>query len=107
MHQSRYGKSPHYEVLIAGGGFGGAYCGKYLGIHFGADASKRAALIADQNVLAFQPMLAEVVGASLRAAVDRDLARPRRVGASPAVARAEASQANGRLGGRPRKIDAA
>src|ERR1700761_3238416 len=55
----------HYEVLIAGGGFGGAYCGKYLGIHLGAKAYKRAALIADQNVLAFQPLLAEVVGASL------------------------------------------
>jgi NADH:ubiquinone reductase (H+-translocating) len=54
-----------YEVIVAGGGFGGAYCAKYLGIQFGAQASNRAALIASQNVLAFQPMLAEVVGGSL------------------------------------------
>jgi NADH dehydrogenase len=58
-------KPLHYEVLIAGGGFAGAYCGKYLAIDFGSNAHERVALIADQNVLAFQPMLAEVVGASL------------------------------------------
>lgn len=55
----------HYQVVIAGGGFGGAYCAKYLAIQLGSDASRRAALICDQNVLAFQPMLAEVVGASI------------------------------------------
>jgi NADH dehydrogenase len=58
-------KALHYEVLIAGGGFAGAYCGKYLGKGFGKLAPGRAALVAEQNVLAFQPMLAEVVGASL------------------------------------------
>jgi len=58
-------KVRHYSIVIAGGGFAGAYCAKYLAKHFGKEASKQAALIADQNVLTFQPMLAEVVGASL------------------------------------------
>jgi NADH:ubiquinone reductase (H+-translocating) len=58
-------KARHYPIVIAGGGFAGAYCAKYLAKHFGKEASKQAALIADQNVLTFQPMLAEVVGASL------------------------------------------
>lgn len=54
-----------FDVVIAGGGFGGAYCGKYLPKYLGANSFSQVALIADQNVLAFQPMLAEVVGASL------------------------------------------
>jgi len=58
-------KPLHYQVLIAGGGFAGAYCGKYLGKYFGTEASQRVALVADGNVFAFQPMLAEVVGAAL------------------------------------------
>jgi NADH dehydrogenase len=65
MNEMVSAKALHYEVLIAGGGFAGAYCGKYLGIGLGKEAGQRAALVADQNVLAFQPMLAEVVGASL------------------------------------------
>jgi NADH:ubiquinone reductase (H+-translocating) len=58
-------RARHYPIVIAGGGFAGAYCAKYLAKHFGKEASNQAALIADQNVLTFQPMLAEVVGASL------------------------------------------
>jgi NADH:ubiquinone reductase (H+-translocating) len=58
-------KGRHYPIVIAGGGFAGAYCAKYLAKHFGKAASQKAALIADQNVLTFQPLLAEVVGASL------------------------------------------
>jgi NADH dehydrogenase len=54
-----------YDVIIAGGGFAGAYCAKHLSQLLGPDSEKRIALIAEDNVLAFQPMLAEVVGASL------------------------------------------
>ncbi|MDF3058810.1 MAG: copper transporter [Rariglobus sp.] len=55
----------HYDVVIAGGGFAGAYCAKTLGKLLGKDASKRVALIAENNVMVFQPMLAEVAGSSL------------------------------------------
>ena len=65
MTEAAPAKARHYPIVIAGGGFAGAYCAKYLAKHFGKEASKQAALIADQNVLTFQPMLAEVVGASL------------------------------------------
>ena len=54
-----------YDVVIAGGGFAGAYCAKVLGRALGRDGIKRVALIAERNVLVFQPMLAEVVGSSL------------------------------------------
>lgn len=55
----------HYEVVIAGGGFAGAYCAKTLGKLLGPGSEKRVALIAESNVLVFQPMLAEVAGSSL------------------------------------------
>lgn len=51
-----------YEVVIAGGGFAGAYCARVLGCERGGP---RAALIAERNVFVFQPMLAEVAGSSL------------------------------------------
>ena len=51
-----------YDVVIAGGGFAGAYCARVLGKSLG---ESRVALIAERNVLVFQPMLAEVVGSSL------------------------------------------
>jgi len=54
-----------YDVVIAGGGFAGAYCARALGRALGRDGVKRVALIAERNVLVFQPMLAEVVGSSL------------------------------------------
>lgn len=54
-----------FDVVIAGGGFSGAYCAKYLSKHLGREGARRVALVADENVLAFQPMLAEVAGASL------------------------------------------
>ncbi len=53
-----------YDVVIAGGGFSGAYCAKHLAGLLGSLAAKRIALVAEDNVLAFQPMLAEVVGAA-------------------------------------------
>ena len=55
----------HYDVVIAGGGFAGAYCAKTLGKLLGKNAAKRVALIAESNVMVFQPMLAEVAGSSL------------------------------------------
>ena len=58
----------HYDVVIAGGGFAGAYCARALGQALGREeGEKRVALIAERNVLVFQPMLAEVVGSSLSA----------------------------------------
>ncbi len=58
----------HYDVVIAGGGFAGAYCARALGKALGREeGEKRVALIAERNVLVFQPMLAEVVGSSLSA----------------------------------------
>ncbi|HVW19700.1 MAG TPA: FAD-dependent oxidoreductase [Opitutaceae bacterium] len=54
-----------YEVLIAGGGFAGAYAARQLGKALGRDAERKVALVAERNVMVFQPMLPEVVGSSL------------------------------------------
>jgi NADH dehydrogenase len=55
-----------FDVVIAGGGFAGAYCGRVLGKELGKEqGEKRVALVAERNVLVFQPMLAEVAGSSL------------------------------------------
>ncbi len=55
----------HYDVVIAGGGFAGAYCAKTLGKLLGKEGSRRVALVAEWNVMVFHPMLAEVAGSSL------------------------------------------
>ena len=55
-----------FDVVIAGGGFAGAYCGRALGRAFAKpEGTQRVALIAEQNVLVFQPMIPEVAGSSL------------------------------------------
>ncbi len=55
-----------FDVVIAGGGFAGAYCARALGGAFGgAEGERRVALVSERNVLVFQPMLAEVAGSSL------------------------------------------
>jgi NADH:ubiquinone reductase (H+-translocating) len=55
-----------FDVVIAGGGFAGAYCGRALGSALGREeGERRVALIAERNVLVFQPMLAEVAGSTL------------------------------------------
>src|ERR1700690_1218792 len=55
-----------FDVVIAGGGFAGAYCARALGRAFGkAEGERRIALVAERTGLAFQPMLAEVAGSSL------------------------------------------
>jgi NADH dehydrogenase len=53
-----------YDVLIAGGGFGGVYAAKALARAIRRDRL-RVGLIARENVMVFQPLLAEVVGASI------------------------------------------
>ncbi|PTY05256.1 copper transporter [Opitutaceae bacterium EW11] len=54
-----------FDVVIAGGGFTGAYCARALGKMLGHAGEKRVAIISERNVLVFQPMLAEVAGSSL------------------------------------------
>lgn len=54
-----------FDIVIAGGGFAGAYCARALGRQLGRSAEQRVALISERNVLVFQPMLAEVAGSSL------------------------------------------
>src|SRR6185437_15698276 len=55
----------HYDIVVAGGGFAGAYCARTLGRKLGKDGPKRVAVVAQRNVLVFQPMLAEVAGSTL------------------------------------------
>jgi NADH dehydrogenase len=54
-----------FEIVIVGGGFAGAYCARTLARELGRDAEHRVALVAEENVLTFQPMLAEVAGSTL------------------------------------------
>jgi NADH:ubiquinone reductase (H+-translocating) len=66
-----------FDVVIAGGGFAGAYCGRALGRALGkADGERRIALVAERNVLVFQPMIPEVAGSSLAPA---DVVNPLRL----------------------------
>ncbi len=56
----------NFDIVIAGGGFAGAYCARELGRALGrTEGCRRVALIAERNVFVFQPMLAEVVGSTL------------------------------------------
>ncbi|MEO1856166.1 MAG: FAD-dependent oxidoreductase, partial [Rubritalea sp.] len=48
---------------MLGGGFGGIYTGKALGKKL--DSFGQSALVNEQNYMVFQPMLAEVAGASI------------------------------------------
>ncbi len=66
--KGKNGKAPvkEIEVAILGGGFAGVYCGKRISDRRGAHPSlAESALISNQNYMVFQPMLAEVAGASL------------------------------------------
>ena len=66
-----------FDVVIAGGGFAAAYCARTLGRGLGnTEGQRRVALISERNVFTFQPMLAEVVGASLS---PQDVVNPLRV----------------------------
>jgi NADH dehydrogenase len=55
----------NFDVVIVGGGFGGVYCAEELSRHLGRNAKRRVAIVAEQNFMLFQPMLAEVAGSSL------------------------------------------
>ncbi len=54
----------HHDVLILGGGFAGVYCAQRL-LKRLRGTGKTVAVIASENHMVFQPMLAEVVGGSL------------------------------------------
>jgi NADH dehydrogenase len=55
-----------FDVVIAGGGFAGAYCARALAKALGrSEGERRVALVSERNVLVFQPMLPEVAGSSL------------------------------------------
>jgi hypothetical protein len=54
-----------FPVVILGGGFAGAYCARALSAGLGQAAADAVALVADQNVMLFHPMLAEVSGSSI------------------------------------------
>ncbi len=56
---------PVFDVVIAGGGFAGIACAQALARALGHGSERRVAMIADQNYMLFQPMLAEVVGSSV------------------------------------------
>lgn len=67
----RTGPAPHrieIEVAILGGGFAGVYCGQKIGklLKAAGHDSRDAAIVSDQNYMVFQPMLAEVAGASIQ-----------------------------------------
>ncbi len=64
------------EIVIAGGGFAGASCGRSLARMLGRESARRVGLIAEQNVMVFQPMLGEVAGSSL---APRDVVNPLRL----------------------------
>jgi len=68
---SRTGPTPHriqLKVAILGGGFAGVYCGQKIGKELKKLGIQRheAAIVSEQNYMVFQPMLAEVAGASIQ-----------------------------------------
>jgi len=54
-----------FDVLIAGGGFAGIYCARALRKSVARRSRLRVGLISEENYMVYQPMLAEVVGASV------------------------------------------
>jgi hypothetical protein len=54
-----------FPVVILGGGFAGPYCARALSAGLRQAAADAVALVADQNVMLFHPMLAEVSGSSI------------------------------------------
>jgi NADH:ubiquinone reductase (H+-translocating) len=54
-----------YPILILGGGFAGAYCARALAAKYKAENIRTTAMVCDQNLMLFHPMLAEVSGASI------------------------------------------
>lgn len=58
-------KNLDFDVVVVGGGFGGVYCAQALERTLGRRSPIRVALISEENYMVFQPMLAEVAGASI------------------------------------------
>lgn len=58
------GESHSFPVVILGGGFAGTYCARALTAGL-RDAAAEVALLADQNAMLFDPMLAEISGSSI------------------------------------------
>lgn len=54
-----------FDVLIIGGGFAGVGVAQYLGKRALKDAGFRVGLVASENFMVFQPMLAEVAASSI------------------------------------------
>lgn len=54
-----------WDVIILGGGFAGLSCAKRLEKLWGRDAARRVLVVSSENYFVFQPLLPEVVGASL------------------------------------------
>lgn len=56
-----------HEIAILGGGFAGVYCGQKLAkkLKTANLPAESAVIVSDQNYMVFQPMLAEVAGASI------------------------------------------
>jgi NADH dehydrogenase len=54
-----------YPIVILGGGFAGAYCARALAAKYQKENIQTTALVSDQNVMLFHPMLAEVSGSSI------------------------------------------
>lgn len=53
------------DVAVVGGGFAGVYCAKVLARHARGDRRLKAGVIAAENYMVFQPMLAEVAAGTL------------------------------------------
>ena len=58
-------KEIRLDVAILGGGFAGIYCAKQLERELGRESSVKVGLISEENHMVFQPMLPEVVSASV------------------------------------------
>jgi len=58
-------KTLDLEIAILGGGFAGIYCARELRKRLGRNSRSRIGIVSDENYMVFQPMLPEVVSASL------------------------------------------
>lgn len=58
-------KKLELDVAILGAGFAGIYCGKQLEKRLDSTRAERCGIISEHNYMVFQPLLAEVVGASI------------------------------------------
>lgn len=62
---ARAATGPRHRIVILGGGFGGAYTAMYLEQHFRHRGDVDIALVSRENYLVFQPLIPELISASL------------------------------------------